>query len=98
MLAGPGTLFWDTPRCTEDVSQAAHKLISTEMYEKARAVDGTAMDQKTREWAHRGLEKLGVGIVTVTRGQAVRWIVGSEEHAGIHSEPDLSELPNGRVL
>lgn len=98
VFAGPGTLFWDLPHCTEAISVAAQKLISTGMYERIRAVEANTLDPEIREWAHAELEKLGVGIVRVRPGQAVRWIVGNKEYAGIHSEPDLSELPDGRVL
>ena len=100
VFVGPGTLFWDAnpPACTPDVAVQAQRLIGWDMDVRAKAAGTNASDDKIRQWAHEELEKLGVHIVSPTAGQAVKWTVGSRGHGGIHSEPNFSHMPDGRVL
>lgn len=98
VLCGPSTLFWETSGLDKEVARKAQLLISTEMDERARELDLTAEDVEIRKWAVERLGKMGVPIVLLKKGECVRWVVGDGERAGIHSEPDMSHMPEGRLL
>lgn len=98
VLCGPSTLFWDTSKSNSEVAAKVQHLIAEEMYKRAREAGTDAMDLSVREWATEKLQEMGVPIVRLKSNECVRWVVGDGERAAIHSEPDMSDMPNGRVL
>jgi hypothetical protein len=93
-LVGPGTIFWDA----HEKDTEAHEIVSSRTFEKVREKGVEYPDEEIRQWAAEELDKLGVKQIQPKIGQAAMWIVGSHTSAGIHSEPDMSDMPNGRIL
>ena len=98
VLAGPSTLFWDPQGCSNEDQRAAYSIVANEMYSRAKALGISHSSVGIREWVTAELDKRGLKTVAPTCGQAARWTVASDEHAAIHSEPDMSCMPDGRVL
>lgn len=97
-LCGPGTLFWDTSDLDEETKKSVQQLVSNAARERAKQKGVEAEDTNIRKWATAELDRMGVQVVTLNNCQCVRWVVGDDEKAGIHSEPDMSNLTGGRVL
>ena len=93
-IVGPGTLFWDAHE--NDVE--AHEIVSTRTFERVREKGVNYPDEEIRQWAAEELEKLGTKKIQPKIGEAAMWIVASDTLAGIHSEPDMSDMPDGRIL
>ena len=91
---GPCTVFWNA----DEDNKEAHGLVTHILEKKAEREGLDRQGMELRKWATDGLQELGVGTVQPALGQAVRWIVGSRTKAAIHSEPDASDMPDGRIL
>jgi hypothetical protein len=97
VLHGPGTLFWDTSKVSNEQAKRANDIVNIEMTKKAEEKDDVK-EADIRAWARDRLKELGVPVLSATSGECVRWIVGEDEKAAIHAEPDMRDMPNGRVL
>lgn len=98
-FVGPGTLFFDVSKCKSDAEAAqAIRTVDTDYYERMKATGVDAFDIDLRKWAQTQLSDMGVKPVQVPPNHCVRWVVGDQEKAAIHSEPDQSNMPKGRVL
>lgn len=93
-FVGPSTIFWEAHEDNRD----AHELVSKRACEKVRTRGLRLPDEEIQQWAADELDKLGVKRVQPKPGEAAMWIVSSNARSGIHSEPDMSDMPNGRVL
>lgn len=87
VLLGPGTVFYDT----DDPS--AHWALTEGRKEKAAQGES---DQKIREWLDEGFK--AVEKRSVRPGEIARWSVGNDCKGTIHSEPNMNNMPDGRVL
>lgn len=107
VLCGPATLLWDVNSVSEEVRDKANWLVNHGLHQK-RKVEGwptddyvgsnTEYDFKLRTWVAKELAKLGVKVQTAHAGEAVMWKVRSSDLPAVHSEPDMSHMPNGRIL
>ena len=93
-FVGPGTLLWNA---SED-DKEAHELVSTKAYARMLAENLDHMDEGLRRSLAVGLEEMGIEKVQPSPGQAVKWIGGTDGVPAIHSEPDMSDMPDGRIL
>lgn len=98
VLLGPGTLLCDTDSLDEERRKKAHSIVSRECWDKAKELDLPSDDIAVRQWIADELDKLEVPRFMPRRGECIRWIVGDDQKAGIHSEPDMSDMPKGRIL
>lgn len=100
VFCGPGTLFWSTKGMSEEKVKQVQHIVSTEQLEKARelGVEAAPLHHSIRQWTADKMEELEVPCVQVNKGECVRWVVGDKERAAIHSEPDMSDMPEGRLL
>jgi hypothetical protein len=101
VLCGPGTLFWDVNSVDEATKEKANWVVNEGMREKRQAEgwsQESAEDElKLRDWQAATLKDL-VGIRSPALGEAVIWNVGTNDTSAIHSEPDMSDMPDGRIL
>lgn len=98
VLCGPSTLFWDTSSLEKEAEMKVQYLISTEMHQRVDKMGTDTQDIEIRKWATEQLEEMGVPIVRLKKGECAKWVVGDSEKAVIHSEPDMSDMPDGRIL
>ena len=87
VLLGPGTVFYNT------TDPDVHRAVSEGRQEKET---GGEPETSIREW-------LAAVTSTVDKhymqpGQLARWTVGNDCKGAIHSEPDMSNIPGGRIL
>lgn len=93
-LVGPGTVFWDA----HEDNEAAQDIVGRQMMEKVRENGLRTTDKAIDQWAADELDKLAVRMVQPELGEAAKWVVADDKRAGIHSEPDVSDMPHGRIL
>lgn len=98
VLLGPGTVLWDVESMDEETRKKAQHIIGKQYHERQRENDATASEMELRQWATDELDKLGVPRVQPKQGECIRWVVGDNDNAAIHSEPDMSDMPTGRIL
>lgn len=87
VLLGPGTVFYET----DDPS--AHWAVKEGR--KKKSEQGWT-EKQIREWLDEGFRP--VGKRHIRPGEIARWIVGNDCKGAIHSEPNMSDMPGGRVL
>jgi hypothetical protein len=87
VLLGPGTVFYDTD------DPGAHWALTEGRKQK---VEQGATRQQIREWLDEGFKP--VEKRSVKPGEIARWVVGNDCKGTIHSEPNMSNMPNGRIL
>lgn len=101
VLCGPGTLFWDVNTVDEAAREKAHCIVNEGMREKRQLEGWSSQDRadefKLREWMTTALRDL-VEIRSPASGEAVVWNVATDDTSAIHSEPDMSDMPDGRIL
>lgn len=107
VLCGPGTLFWDVDAASVSPKGRgeAKEYIAHEPYRR-EALERQDLSKDELKKAELQLRKmdtqklvdLDIPVIQLEPGQAARWIVGDGERAVIHSEPDMSSMPNGRIL
>lgn len=98
VLCGPSTLFWDTSHLTDEKARKVQHMIASEMRERARVAGTDVNDLAIREWATGKLQEMGAAIVRLKANECARWVVGDRGKAAIHSEPDMTDMPDGRLL
>ena len=107
VLCGPATLLWNVNSVSEEIKDKANWLINDGVHQKRTVEDwpiddyigsNTEQDFKLRTWLAEQLAELGIKIQTADIGEAVMWKVRSSDLPAIHSEPDMSHMPEGRIL
>lgn len=101
VLLGPGTLLWDVDSTDEETRKKAQHIVGVKQYEMAKELDiqqdyGEPM--ATGEWTAAQLDALNVPRPQAQVGECIRWVIGDDERAAIHPEPDMSDMPQGRIL
>lgn len=82
------TVFYDVD------TPEAHALVSyTTRFQ--RAMNGLKEDQIQRSIAE---DLKDVPTRSLTVGEMAVWVVGDPSRSAIHSEPDMSDMPSGRIL
>ncbi|KAK9895030.1 hypothetical protein P389DRAFT_172599, partial [Cystobasidium minutum MCA 4210] len=99
-FVGPGTLFWSTEGMNEDKTKEVQRIGRIDSHEHAeRAGQEIPAEYRTaREWQNDKLKRLQVPTVVPNNCECVRWVMGDADRAAIHSEPDMSDMPEGRLF
>lgn len=88
VLLGPGTIFCEVPS-----KHDAHRTVIEGVAEKQ--TQGWSSD-KIREWLKQELADIPSRQLQV--GEIAIWRVGTPNTSAIHSEPPMSDMPDGRIL